>query len=259
MTRTSLWKNADDSIRHACDHFSKLQEVDTDRDHHVKWALLSIHHAAECFCTVLLFEVNPSHPDLPHSDSSRFPGLRRVVDTLVALTQKVSLGERRVLELFRRLVDTRDQIMHRTLPENLEISIAAMSLLGLLRIARRRFGENAFDIDGRLLPADVFQAIRSAHLEEYYRIAEQLVCEEYPNQGLQECPNCGRASIVASACEVCFEEMSSIECPETQEEVLYPSWQRWWADKDPRHQIEVECPYCSKTHLGATRVRHGEP
>lgn len=57
---SGLWLNARDSIRHALDHFSELtRPKEKESDHHRKWALLSVHHAAECFCNMLLIQLNP--------------------------------------------------------------------------------------------------------------------------------------------------------------------------------------------------------
>jgi len=197
---------------------------------------------------MLLIEVAPGHPVLPRTDTSKFPGLRKVLEIFKKsnLTQRLSPSERRVLELFGHLAEPRDQIMHRTLPDDLEASVAAMSLLGLLRIARRRIGEKALDDIVRQSPeveADIFRTIRYMRVEEYCRFAEQLLREEYPDACLEQCPNCGTASILAGHCEVCFEEMACLDCPETEEPVFYPSWQRF-----VHECIEVECPHCGKTH-----------
>jgi hypothetical protein len=247
ILRNNLWKNARDSIRHAIDHFSNLRDGKADRDHHVKWAILSVHHSAECFCNMLLVALRQDLSSFQRKGKPWFPSLRDAVTQLTApeIIERFSAGEQRLMELFRYLADTRDQIMHRALPDDMEASVAAMSLLGLLRIARRRTDEGTSDMLWRSSPVeiDVFDAIRYTRVEEYCRFAEQLIREEYPDRYLPLCPNCQTESIVDSHCEVCFEKMDSIECPESGERVFYPSWRR-----HAHERVDIECPHCGETH-----------
>ena len=56
-----LWKNARDSIFHALEHFSELSLKYSDGPHHKKWIVLSVHHAAEAFCNMLLMQFGPGN------------------------------------------------------------------------------------------------------------------------------------------------------------------------------------------------------
>ena len=57
-----LWRNCEDSIRHALEHFSAGASED-DPFHHHKWALLSVAHAAEVYGNLLLCVFDPKHPE----------------------------------------------------------------------------------------------------------------------------------------------------------------------------------------------------
>lgn len=48
-----LWRNCRDSFIHALSHFSALSS-EGDQFHNKKWAVLSVHHAAEVFGNFLL-------------------------------------------------------------------------------------------------------------------------------------------------------------------------------------------------------------
>ena len=57
-----LWRNCEDSIRHALEHFS-FGASEVESFHHHKWALLSVAHAAEVYGNLLLCTFNPKHPE----------------------------------------------------------------------------------------------------------------------------------------------------------------------------------------------------
>ncbi len=153
----------------------------------------------------------------------------------------LSLGEKRLLEIIKDLPDIRDRLMHRTLPDNLDSSIAVVSILGLLRVARRRFGEPApeFLCDSPRIESEVFSVIRYQRMDDYCRIAEKLLREEYPDRSLGYCGNCGTQSILATHCEICFEEMELFKCPYCNEEAYVVAWER-----RVNPAIELECSSC---------------
>ena len=69
-----LWRNCEDSIRHALEHFSAGASEDEPFHHH-KWVLLSVAHAAEVYGNLLLC-VNqllqrPPPPVNPDADVER--------------------------------------------------------------------------------------------------------------------------------------------------------------------------------------------
>jgi hypothetical protein len=59
-----LTRNCVDSIRHALDHFS-ANYSDEYGFHNQKWAILSVAHAAEAFCNLLLFTIRSQPPEWP--------------------------------------------------------------------------------------------------------------------------------------------------------------------------------------------------
>jgi len=131
------------------------------------------------------------------------------------------------------------------MPDELEISAAAMSLLGILRVAGKRLGEDSRNLVDQSPPieADVFAAIRYQRIEEYCSFAEALIREEYPGRILDICPNCSTHSVVHSHCEVCFEDMRHVTCVGCGEDYPVP----WWElEVSPRP--EISCPHCGHLH-----------
>ena len=246
--KKALWKNSLDSIQHALDHFWKLRQDQEERCHHVKWAVLSVHHAAECFCYIRLLELAPNEADFYPKGKPRPPGLHKALNNLKRRDPSLlmPLRERRLLKIFENLNEARDQIIHRTVPDDLEPSVAAISLLGLLRIAERQEGDGLDDIpwESPQAESDVFEAISYKRVEEYCRRAEEWVREEYPDALLYQCPLCLTESIVDGAlpanCEVCFQEMWRCTCPETGGYLYLP---RWW-----KRELDVNCPDCGQVH-----------
>ena len=57
-----LWRNCEDSIRHALEHFS-AGASENELFHHHRWALLSVENAAEVYGNLLLCVFNPEHPN----------------------------------------------------------------------------------------------------------------------------------------------------------------------------------------------------
>ena len=53
---SGLWNNFKDSVRHALEHLRELASTKHDNAHHLKWAILSVYHAAECFCNILFIK-----------------------------------------------------------------------------------------------------------------------------------------------------------------------------------------------------------
>lgn len=247
MLCKGLWNNARDAIRHALEHVRELASTREDKAHHLKWIILSAHQAAECFCNILLIRVNPGHSSLTKNGRPWYPSLRFTVQELLRepLNRNLTPGERRLHELLKELPDIRDRLMHCPLPDALDSSVAAISLLGLLRVARKHLGEPApeFESDYPRIESEVFSVITYKRLDEYCRLAEELLREEFPDRLLGYCSNCGTSSVVAGHCEICFEEMDSFECPYCGEEDLIPSWQR---HLNP--DLEIECPSCGKTY-----------
>ena len=245
--RDGLWENARDSIRHAFDHFSELRRTPRNALHDIKWIILSVHHAAECYSNIVIIDVAPDRL-FQRNGRIRFPSLAEAVRILseANLFLRISPGERRLVELFGALTEHRNLIMHRSLPDDLNASLSGMSLLGLLKICRNRTDELGWNELRRMAEGqeDLFEAISYQRIEEYCRLAEHLVREEFAGESLSYCPCCETTTIVGDRCEACFQRMVSTTCAATGERVFFPTWWQRFEDA-PR---EVECPHCGESH-----------
>lgn len=210
-----VWDNARDSILHALEHFAELSEKSGDQDHHRKWIVISVHHAAETFYNMLLKQFDPENTNLKtNKGEDRYPSLNVTIRELLNSKNPARLtgAEIRLLELVKQLIDSRNRIMHGTFPKTLDLSVAAMSILGLSRVAYRRKGvsvENILDADPTI-QSYVVDAISYKKLDNYYRFIEAFLAEEFPDKYFPECENCGASSIVNGRCESCFE---TVEIP----------------------------------------------
>ena len=239
-----LWKNARGSILHALEHFAELSAKGSDQDHHTKWIVLSVHHAAELVCNTLLKQFDLENPLFKKKDGDWFPTLKQATQQLLAPMNlsRLTDSEVRLLGLLEKLKDSRDRIMHRLVPQNIDVSLSAVSILGISRVAHRRRGESVEDILQQDPPIQrgVVDAIRHENFDEYYRFVEVFLAEEFPDQYLATCENCGINSIVKNRCEACFQSVDSFACDSCNEEILLPeSWRL-------QGQSEVVCPSCGK-------------
>jgi hypothetical protein len=245
--RDGLWENARDSIAHAFDHFWELRRSPRNPVHDTKWIVLSVHHVAECYANIVILDVAPDRLGRRNGEI-RFPSLTEALRILceTSVAMHLSFGERRLLDLFGELTEHRNLIMHKSIPDKLNASLAGMALLGLLKICRNRTDENQWNTLRSIArdQADLFAAISYQRIEEYCRFAEHLVTEEFAGQPLFYCPCCQTRSIVGNRCEACFEHMYCRRCEATGEPVFFPSW--WLRfDDAPRN---IECPHCGENH-----------
>jgi hypothetical protein len=242
-----LWENGRDSITHALDHFSERGRTTSNRRHHDKWIVLSVHHAAECICNMRLLQLEPKCPLFSNKKGGiYFPSLSKTLEQLHVPQNMAQLSpaEQRLLSLLGQLLDIRHQFMHRIAPEQLDVSIAAMCMIGLLKYIERLKGETASDIIWQSPPieGDVVAAIRYTRLEEYGQFVGLFLGEKYADRVLPNCPSCGVPAVTSSMCEACFEELDYVLCPENGEKAYYMSWER------TRGNVQVECPHCGRTH-----------
>ncbi len=243
-----LWENGRDSITHALYHFSE-RERETERSnrrHHDKWIVLSVHHAAECVCNARLLELDPSCQLFLRRGAFWFPFLSDTIKQfqLPIYSGRLTPAEHQLFRLFSELSDIRHQFMHRTVPKESDVSTAAMCMIGILKSIERLKGESASDFVWQSPPieGDVVAAIRYKRLEEYSKFIELFLREKYPNRWLPQCPSCGVEAVVSSTCEACFAELDSITCSDCDEETYFMAWEREHGDR------VVQCQNCGLKH-----------
>jgi DNA-directed RNA polymerase subunit RPC12/RpoP len=238
----ALWDNARDSILHTLEHFGDLSMRIGDRRHHEKQIVLSTHHAAETFCNMLLKRYEPQNTKLTRKGQDHYPSLPSSIVELVKLANPAGLtgAEIQLLEVFKSLHESRNRIMHGIVPEGLDISVAAMSILGLSRVTLRRKGICLEDILEGDPPIghDVISAISWNRLDEYCRFVEAFLAEERPGQYFHKCENCGATAVVNNRCEACFESMDFFTCASCDEELVLPESFRL------QNRGEIVCPSC---------------
>ena len=229
-TADGLLENGLDSIRHAMDHFSERNHEKGKSRHNDKWIVLSVHHAAECVCNALLLRVEPNCPLFRRGSSEWFPSLKKSLEQLQmdSNSQKLTASEIQLLSLLNQLPDIRHKFMHRIAPEEVDVSIAAMCLIGILKHLEGRYGTESSDIIWQSPPVetDIVSSIRYLRLEEYGNFIELFIREKYEDSWLHQCPSCAAWSVFHSHCEACFEELESVTCPECDVEVFFQPWER---------------------------------
>jgi hypothetical protein len=237
----AMWENGRDSLRHALDHFSE-RERSRQRWHHDKWIILSVHHAAECVSNVHLLEIDPNNKAFSGRDGFWFPSLSKAIKALQEAQNagRLSIVERQLFVLLGRLPELRNQLMHRTLPDELDVSTAAICMMGLLKYVERKRGESSQDIVWQSPPieSDVLAAIRYTRLEEYAQFVEPFLREKYPDRTLPQCPNCGVAAVAGSKCEACFQQLGHISCSQCEEPIYFPDF------PGGKELLPSSCPSC---------------
>jgi hypothetical protein len=200
-----LWRNCEDSIRHALEHFSAGASED-DAFHHHKWALLSVGHAAEVYGNLLLCVYNPKHPE---NKRGHYPSLDGVREALKSHS-RVSETERYVFdEVFAGVAEQRNTLMHMPAPEVPRVTDAAKALLALLHIVRRRTGLPTKEFFDQSPPVeqDIFDHISARDHQGWFTIAEKLALAEYGGEHLEGCDNCNSFAVPPDApCRACFHE-----------------------------------------------------
>ena len=195
-------RNYLDSLRHALSHYSELS-LQGDSFHDRKWAVISVAHAAEGFCNMLLTGLVPR----------RHRGRYNALDKAVKLLQRHSLspGERRVVSgVFPPLAKLRNKLMHEPAPTRLETVDATVALLALLYLSRRRLRVSASELFDQDPPIeiDVLDELGFREQDQWFSLAEKLVVEDYGGQN-PPCEDCGRSTFVDLRCQACFGETSA--------------------------------------------------
>jgi hypothetical protein len=236
-----LWENGRDSITHALNHFSERTDERSDRTHHDKWIVLSVHHAAECVCNMQLLGLDPSCLS-GKKGKVWFPSLSDAIKQLQLPinAERLSPAERQLFLLLNKLPVIRNQFMHQTAPKEPDVSIAAMCMIGILKHIERLKGEPASDSIWQ--SRDVVAAIRSTRVQEYNDLVALFLQEKYPflqensNKWLPYCPSCAARAVVYRTCEACFAKLNSIKCSDCEEEIYFTDWER-----ERGEEVECDC------------------
>jgi len=222
-----LWSNARDSIGHALEHFSGLSRSKGKDYHNRKWIILSVHHSAEIFTYMLLKEFDENNRVFYKRNRHYYPGLLKAIKVLLHhnFAKNITVPEKKLLELFRKLDEPRNKIIHGEIPANVDVSIMAMALVGISRISQKRCGETADDIVQQYptIHKDVVEAIHWNKIEEYNNFIKSFIHENTEDIYIPQCPSCGAIAVVDGHCEACFEDLEEIECPHCKENVLIVS------------------------------------
>jgi hypothetical protein len=197
-----LWRNCEDSIRHALQRFSEGAYEDDD-SHHRKWALLSVAHAAETYGNLLLCIFDPQHPPKGY-----YPQLKKLREALKE-HKRLSAIEREVFDVvLKDLADQRNTLMHEPAPEKPKVTDAAIALLSLLHIIRRRTGLLTKEFIDQSPPVeqDILEHIPARDHQRWFDLAERLARAEH-GDSLEGCDNCGACAIPpGEPCQACFSE-----------------------------------------------------
>ena len=198
-----LRRNCLDSIAHALAHFSANHNDDYGF-HNQKWAILSVAHATEAFCNLLLLALDPAHPN-----KRKYPGLTKAINRLRNNgTPKLSCVERYAIrKVFSGLEKQRNELMHRHAPAVLDMQQTALALLVLLYLLRRRTGTRTNDLFDQHPPIeqDVIDVLGLEQQDAWFTMAEQLMLKDYGPEYLQHCENCGHFTLTPDmGCQACF-------------------------------------------------------
>jgi hypothetical protein len=189
-----LTRNCVDSIRHALEHFS-ANYGDEYGFHNQKWAILSVAHAAEAFCNLLLISVDHNHPN-----GRKYPDLGRAINALKARrSPALSKSELHAIkDIFPGIEKQRDELMHRVPQQQLDAEHAALVLLALLYLVRRRVGERAdalLDGDTHSVFDELGVGGKDGRLDKgaqqrWFALAAMLAFEDYGPRYLEHCSQC---------------------------------------------------------------------
>lgn len=204
-----LTRNCVDSIRHAVEHF-----IANHRDeygfHNQKWAILSVAHAAEAFCNLVLLKLDQGHPH-----GKKYPDLERAISLLRGKHGAQLTGAERhaFKKAFPGLEDQRDALMHRPAPESLDMEQAALVLLTLMYLVQRRTGigvSGYFDSPETAIFDELGLSGKDGRFDtggmnRWATIAELLAQEDYGDQSLEGCETCGHFTMTPDVgCLACF-------------------------------------------------------
>ena len=192
-----------------------------------------------------LLQIEPASSLFFRKGSLWFPSLRETLKQLQVPQNVVHLSpaEVQLLLLLKQLIDPRHGFMHRVAPEQVDVSIAAMCMVGLLKYIERHHSMKTADFVDQSPPieSEVVAAIRANRLDDYRQLVELFLLEKYPNQIMPECPCCGVSAVVFSRCEACYEDLDETKCVECDETIFF--------FQGGFEGIEVQCPACGHADI----------
>jgi hypothetical protein len=227
-----FWLNAKDSLHHAFDHFQELETNKNNTWHHEKWIILSVHHAATCIANMWLLEIG-------ENTTLEFPSLISACEKLNNIKDRISETQLKLLILFRRLNDIRNEIMHRLPPNRFEqslVSFAAMSVLGIFKVMefeKQKSFEELFNEYSENCQS-ITEAIHYSRFEEYNSLMETILHEQDPKTLYRECPYCGAQTVNLGECKACYAEIEEVTCNKCGCEFLIVS----------NFPFDQKCPSC---------------
>jgi hypothetical protein len=199
-----LWLSCRDFIIHALEHFSSARQAN-ETFHDRKWAILSVAHAAEAYCNLLLCVFDPNHP------KGDYPSLNKARSLLKDHPRLISSEQHVIQNVLSPLADQRNKLMHMPAPEILTVTDTAIALLSLLHIIRRRTGVDTREFFDQSPPVeqDIFEGIEWREHDKWFGVAEQLVTREYGEACVVGCDYCGAIAVPPdSLCQACFQPAS---------------------------------------------------
>lgn len=201
--KAGFTRNCLDSIAHALAHFS-ANHHENYGFHNQKWAVLSVAHATESFCNLLLIALDPGHPN-----GKRYPPLADAVDRLQKNTAPgLSTVEKYAVDnLFPGLESQRNVLMHRPPPATVDITKTAVALLALVYLVRRRTGISTRDLFAEDPPTELvlLDELRLEQQDAWFTMAELLAQEACGDEHLEHCKYCGRFAVTTEmGCLACF-------------------------------------------------------
>jgi len=144
---------------------------------------------------VLLSAIDHKHPN-----GNKYPDLGRAINALKASrSPELTRSELHAIkDVFPGIEKQRDELMHRVPPQQLDAEHAALVLLALLYLVRRRVGERADALLGGNIHA-VFDELgirgKDGRLEKgaqqrWFALAGMLAFEDYGPRYLEHCSQC---------------------------------------------------------------------
>lgn len=234
----AFWRNTHDSLCHAFDHFFELDIGSGSKRkwHHHKWLILSVDHAATCLGCMWLKDNEPDHALFAQG---WFPSFKQLVPVL---RHHLSKAEVELIEICSELNRVRDRLMHRPVTEidKNEVSLAAMAMIGILRVVAHR-KKMSFDTLFNEFPETrkvIFNAIHYHKHERYRVMIESLLSEQERSYRIEECPECGARAVISLHCEACFEDLVPATCHKCDTQFLF-------SRNNPNI---LECPDCGAEH-----------